>query len=72
MAVPTKIEWDCGRDAYGRAVVLRYERGTGGQHSGFTVHRHEKDQRDEAEKVGLLTLDNLEAMVAAAKAMPRG
>lgn len=72
MAIPTKIEWDCGRDAHGRAVKLIYEKGYSGGKDGFTVKRAEMDQRDESESVSLLTSENILAMADAVKGMGHG
>lgn len=56
-----KAEYDIGRDAYGRAVTLRFERTYDGK-DVWTIHRAEANQRDEAEKVSGLTAENLRAL----------
>lgn len=72
MGSPSKIEWEIGRDAYDRRITLRYDAASATSKGGFTIHRDPISQRDEPEKVGTLTLENLEAIAAAARGMRRG
>lgn len=58
-----KAEYDIGRDAYGRAVTLKFERTYDGK-DVWTIYREAANQRDEAEKVSGLTADNLRTLAA--------
>lgn len=58
------IEYDIGRDAFGRAVTLKMVCGSDGRET-WEIHRAAGDQRDSAEVVTGLSADNLRAFAGA-------
>lgn len=64
MKEPIRVEWNCGRDAYNRAVKVVFQTTYDGKRV-FSIHRAEANQRDEAEQVTGLTKQNILDMAAA-------
>lgn len=64
MMKPKTVEYDIGKDAYGRPVTLKFRRNYDGKEL-WELHRDAGSQLDEAESVTGLTADNLRALAAA-------
>lgn len=64
---PTKVEYDCGTDIYGRRVRLVYDRDYAGRRA-FTIQVDPYSQRDDGHRIlHCLTRDNLIEMAKAAE-----
>lgn len=62
MPKPISETYDLGSDAYGRRTLATFKAGAAGGKSGWEIVRHEANQRDEQERVSLLTDDQLFAL----------
>lgn len=62
------VEYEVGKDAHGRTVLLRFDAGYPGGKSSWTIHRLAANQRDEDQQVTGLTSDVILAMADAVKA----
>lgn len=60
-----RVEYDLGDNIFGQRVTLVRERATGGGF-GWTIHRHEANQRDDSSVVRGLTGQQLHRMAAIA------
>lgn len=65
---PRKIEYEVGKDAYGRTVLLRFEAGYSNHPGSWTINTLAANQRDEDQHVGGLTADVILAMAEVIKA----
>ncbi len=63
---PVKTIWDCGRDKYGRRVLLHREGDT------FQIESQPVSQRDEGERCASLTAQNILDMARAIAPPPHG
>lgn len=61
---PRSIEYDIGKDAYGRLVTLTFRRNYDGKEL-WAIRSEPVSQLDEGERMDGLTADNLRALAAA-------
>lgn len=61
---PKVIEYDIGKDAYGRPVTLKFSRTYDGKEV-WSITSDPVNQRDEGERMSGLTADNLRALAGA-------
>lgn len=61
---PKRIDYEIGKDAYGRRVTLKYERAYDGK-DVWSIVSDQLNQRDDGERMSGLTVENLHALAAA-------
>ncbi len=57
-----KMEYEVGNDAYGRTVLLRFDAGCAGEQPGWEIHVLASNQRDDDQRLGMLTPEVILAM----------